>query len=155
MYRYHLLILFLSYNYYLLINNTGRKPTRPSLPLRKAFFYLSCKESSTFLTKPLFPQEREDVTALRCSEPLRYKVGGASKPSPYCAGWDRLGYTLIGKVCTFFELLQYSILFYLVLYLFLRTTCPAKNFLSYLFPLRQLRLSEICFPDVFPLIVIQ
>ena len=41
------------------------------LPLR-----LSCKESSTFLTKPLFPQEREDVTALRCSEPLRYRVGG-------------------------------------------------------------------------------
>ena len=120
------------------------------LPLR-----LSYNESSTFLTKPLFPQGREDVTALRCSEPLRYKVGGASKPSPYCAGWDRLGYTLIGKVCTFFELLQYSILFYLVLYLFLRTTCPAKNFLSYLFPLRQLRLSEICFPDVFPLIVIQ
>ena len=31
-----------------------------------------------------------DVTALRCSEPLRYKVGGASKPSPGCAGWDRL-----------------------------------------------------------------
>ena len=27
-----------------------------------------------------------DVTALRCSEPLRYKVGGASKPSPYFAG---------------------------------------------------------------------
>ena len=26
------------------------------------------------------PQGREDVTALRCSEPLRYKVGGASKP---------------------------------------------------------------------------
>ena len=55
------------------------------LPLR-----LSCKESSTFLTKPLFPQEREDVTALRCSEPLRYKVGGPSKVTPYCAGWDRL-----------------------------------------------------------------
>ena len=30
------------------------------------------------------------VTALRCSEPLRYKDGGASKPSPNCAGWDRL-----------------------------------------------------------------
>ena len=56
------------------------------LPLR-----LSCKESSTFLTKPLFPQEREDVTALRCSEPLRYRVGGASKPSPGFAGWDRMG----------------------------------------------------------------
>ena len=55
--------------------------------------FLTVKEGSTFLTKPLFPQEREDVTALRCSEPLRYKVGGASKPSPYCAGWDRLGIT--------------------------------------------------------------
>ncbi len=29
--------------------------------------------------------------ALRCSEPLRYKIGGASKVSPNCAGWDRLG----------------------------------------------------------------
>ena len=37
------------------------------------------KGSSTFLTKPLFPQGREDVTALRCSEPLRYKVGGPIK----------------------------------------------------------------------------
>ena len=44
------------------------------------------KEGSTFLTKPLFPQGREDVTALRCSEPLRYKVGGASKPSPWLCG---------------------------------------------------------------------
>ena len=33
----------------------------------------------------------KDVTALRCSEPLRSKVGGASKPSPCFAGWDRLG----------------------------------------------------------------
>ena len=31
-----------------------------------------------------------DVTAPpRRSEPLRSKVGGASKPSPCCAGWDR------------------------------------------------------------------
>ena len=70
-----------------------RKPTRPSLPLKKAFFESLrlplAKGSSTFLTKPLFPQGREDVTALRCSEPLRYKVGGASKPSPCFAGWDR------------------------------------------------------------------
>ena len=58
------------------------KSSRPSLPLKKESFLplrLSCKESSTFLTKPLFPQEREDVTALWCSEPLRYKVGGPSK----------------------------------------------------------------------------
>ncbi|TFH79239.1 hypothetical protein EXN75_10430 [Segatella hominis] len=48
------------------------------------------KGSSTFLTKPLFPQGREDVTTLRCSEPLRYKVGGPKRSSPCCAGWDRL-----------------------------------------------------------------
>ena len=29
--------------------------------------------------------------ALQCSEPLRYKIGGASKVSPNCAEWDRLG----------------------------------------------------------------
>ena len=60
------------------------KSTRPSLPLKKAFSktypsFLTVKEGSTFLTKPLFPQGREDVTALRCSEPLRSKVGGPSK----------------------------------------------------------------------------
>ena len=52
---------------------------------------LTLKGGSTFLTKPLFPQGRENVTALRCSEPLHSKVGGASKPSPSCAGCDRLG----------------------------------------------------------------
>ena len=75
--------------------------------------FLTVKEGSTFLTKPLFPQGQEDVTALsavfaptvppqregpypipkpkiptigirdvtalRCSEPLRYKVGGPIK----------------------------------------------------------------------------
>ena len=41
--------------------------------------FLNLKEGSTFLTKPLFPQEREDVTALWCSEPLCSKVGGPSK----------------------------------------------------------------------------
>ena len=35
--------------------------------------------------------KRKDVTALRCSEPLRSKVGGPSKVSPDCAGWDRRG----------------------------------------------------------------
>ena len=58
-----------------------RKPTRPSLPLRKAPPLISV----------FSPQGREDVTALRSSEPLRSKVGGASKSSPYCVGWDRMG----------------------------------------------------------------
>ena len=52
---------------------------------------LILKGGSTAFPKPLSPQGTGDVTALRCSEPLRSKVGGASKPSPYFAGWDRLG----------------------------------------------------------------
>ena len=42
------------------------------LPLR-----LSCKESST--SNQAFLLRRKDVTALRCSKPLRSKVGGPSK----------------------------------------------------------------------------
>ena len=42
------------------------------LPLR-----LSCKESST--SNQAFLLRRKDVTALRCLEPLRSKVGGPSK----------------------------------------------------------------------------
>ena len=53
------------------------------------------KEGSTAFPKPLSPQGTGDVTALRCSEPLRSKVGGASKPSPYYAGWDRLAATCL------------------------------------------------------------
>ena len=72
-------------------------------PLKKAFSktypsFLTLKEGSTFLTKPLFPQGREDVTALRCSEPLRYKVGGPSKVSPDFAGWDRLGVHILNII---------------------------------------------------------
>ena len=63
------------------VKESFSQPSRPSLP----------KEGSTAFPKPLSPQGTGDVTALRCSEPLRYKDGGASKPSPGCAGWDRLG----------------------------------------------------------------
>ena len=48
------------------------------------------KEGSTFSPSPS-SSGSGDVTALRCSEPLRYKDGGALKLSPGCAGWDRLG----------------------------------------------------------------
>ena len=59
---------------------------KPSLPLRKAPPF-SPSLSSIVFTPPSVPpvlgdrnpQGREDVTALRCSEPLRYKVGGPSK----------------------------------------------------------------------------
>ncbi len=56
---------------------------------------LTLKGGSTAFPKPLSPQGTGDVTALRCSEPLRSMVGGASKPSPDCAGWDRLGATCL------------------------------------------------------------
>ena len=42
------------------------------------------KEGSTAFPKPLSPQGTGDVTALRCSEPLRSKDGGPSKVSPDC-----------------------------------------------------------------------
>ena len=48
------------------------------------------KEGSTSTPSPS-SSEGGDVTALWCSEPLRSKVGGPSKVSPDCAGWDRLG----------------------------------------------------------------
>ena len=52
---------------------------------------LTLKGGSTAFPKPLSPQGTVDVTAPpRRSEPLRSKVGGPSKVSPDCAGWDRL-----------------------------------------------------------------
>ncbi len=73
---------------------------------------LTLKGGSTSFPKPLSPQGTGDVTAPpRRSEPLRSKDGGpskvspdflsagalkeASKPSPDCAGWDRLGATCL------------------------------------------------------------
>ena len=57
------------------------------------------KEGSTAFPKPLSPQGTGDVTAPpRRSEPLRSKVGGPSKVSPDCAGWDRLGMSGASKV---------------------------------------------------------
>ena len=71
------------------------------------------KEGSTSTPSPS-SSEGGDVTALRCSEPLRSKVGGpskvspdflsagaskeVSKVSPDCAGWDRLGMSGASKI---------------------------------------------------------
>ena len=52
---------------------------------------LTLKGGSTAFPKPLSPQGTGDVTALRCSEPLRSKDGGPSKVSPDClCGVNRL-----------------------------------------------------------------
>ena len=64
-------------------SNTSFSKTHPSS--------LTLKGGSTAFPKPLSPQGTGDVTAPpRRSEPLRSKVGGPSKVSPDCAGWDRL-----------------------------------------------------------------
>ena len=71
----------------------GRKPPsvllflkspRPSLPLKRA----------PPLTPTLSPSgKREETAPPRRSEPLRSKVGGPSKVSPDCTGWDSMGMT--------------------------------------------------------------
>ena len=55
---------------------------------------LPCGRVLNPLPSPRLSKRARDVTApSRCSEPLRSKDGGASKPSPGCAGWDRLDTT--------------------------------------------------------------
>ena len=49
------------------------------------------KEGSTSHPGPLTLRGEGGNRPTRCSEPLRSKVGGPSKVSPCCAGWDRLG----------------------------------------------------------------
>ena len=74
-------------DYFLVVNDFSKNVflntdfSNPSVSLSKG--------SSTSHPSPLSSEER-DVTALRCSEPLRSKDDGAAKPSPNCAGWDRL-----------------------------------------------------------------
>ena len=47
------------------------------------------KGSSTFSSSPSSSGSGDVTAPSRCSEPLRSKVGGPSKVSPNCAGWDR------------------------------------------------------------------
>ena len=49
------------------------------------------KEGSTSHPDPLTLRGEGGNRPTRCSEPLRSKVGGPSKVSPDCAGWNRLG----------------------------------------------------------------
>ena len=51
---------------------------------------LTLKGGSTSHPDPLTLRGEGGNRPTRCSEPLRSKVGGPSKVSPDCAGWDRL-----------------------------------------------------------------
>ena len=73
----------------------GAFRSTPSLLSQRGVFCPTCPSPAggSLIPNQAFPLtiKGKDVTALRCSEPLRSKVGGASKPSPCFAGWDRLG----------------------------------------------------------------
>ena len=56
---------------------------------------LTLKGGSTSHHDPLTLRGEGGNRPTRCSEPLRSKVGGPSKVSPDCAGWDRLGATCL------------------------------------------------------------
>ena len=56
---------------------------------------LTLKGGSTSHPDPLTLRGGGGNRPTRCSEPLRSKVGGPSKVSPDCAGWDRLGATCL------------------------------------------------------------
>ena len=85
-------------------NKFFRKPTRPSLPLRKAPPLISVFSPQGRRGKPLLLVARNRY-ALRLADHqrsrqivrdgtarlLRGRPNAASKPSPYFAGWDRMG----------------------------------------------------------------
>ena len=56
------------------------KSPRPSLPLKRAPPLISVFSPSG---------KKRETAPPRRSEPLRSKVGGPSKVSPDCTGWDR------------------------------------------------------------------
>ena len=78
-------------------SNTSFSKTHPSsLTLKEGDFskitpsLFTIKEGSTSHPDPLTLRGEGGNRPTRCSEPLRSKVGGPSKVSPDCAGWDRL-----------------------------------------------------------------
>ena len=84
-----------------------RKPTRPSLPLRKAP-PLSPSLSSIVFTPPSVPpfagdrnlRSEGENRPTRCSEPLRYKVGGPSKVFAMLCGLGPPGDMVYGMLIT-------------------------------------------------------
>ena len=67
---------------------------------------LTLKGGSTSHPGPLSSGAREETAPPRRSEPLRSKVGGPSKVSPDCAGWDRLAATCLQLAATCLRLAE-------------------------------------------------
>ena len=77
-------------DYFLVVNDFSKNVflNNKSSKITPSLFTL--KEGSTSHPDPLSLRGEGGNRPTRCSEPLRSKDGGASKPSPNCAGWDRL-----------------------------------------------------------------
>ena len=77
-------------DYFLVVNDFSKNVflNNKSSKITPSLFTL--KEGSTSHPDPLTLRGEGGNRPTRCSEPLRSKDGGASKPSPNCAGWDRL-----------------------------------------------------------------
>ena len=78
-------------DYFLVVNDFSKNVflNNKSSKITPSLFTL--KEGSTSHPDPLTLRGEGGKRPTRCSEPLRSKDGGASKPSPDCAGWDRRG----------------------------------------------------------------
>ena len=78
-------------DYFLVVNDFSKNVflNNKSSKITPSLFTL--KEGSTSHPDPLTLRGEGGNRPTRCSEPLRSKVGGPSKVSPDCAGWDRRG----------------------------------------------------------------
>ena len=78
-------------DYFLVVNDFSKNVflNNKSSKITPSLFTL--KEGSTSPPAPLTLRGEGGNRPTRCSEPLRSKVGGPSKVSPDCAGWDRRG----------------------------------------------------------------
>ena len=78
-------------DYFLVVNDFSKNVflNNQSSKITPSLFTL--KEGSTSHPDPLTLRGEGGNRPTRCSEPLRSKVGGPSKVSPDCAGWDRRG----------------------------------------------------------------
>ena len=76
-------------DYFLVVNDFSKNVflNNKSSKITPSLFTL--KEGSTSYPDPLTLRGEGGNRPTRCSEPLRSKVGGPSKVSPDCAGWDR------------------------------------------------------------------
>ena len=78
-------------DYFLVVNDFSKNVflNNKSSKITPSLFTL--KEGSTSYPDPLTLRGEGGNRPTRCSEPLRSKVGGPSKVSPDCEGWDRRG----------------------------------------------------------------